>query len=289
MDNYRINELFKSLRYFGKMSQPDYSGKVIDYKTSDMFFLDLKVDKGGIITDIKYSIISKPVTFAICEILSQNIINKELVNAIKYVTEEKVINELGDMPQDTLRIVEIYKSAITDVTLQYNKKNQNKEVKKESSFKRLLDFGDEDDPDTLSKEQVQKLLDAVENMNVKKGNKSIAQFEEVKKDIIGNNSNKIIQPNRNKIEKENLQRDEVPDFSNYQDNTTNLEFTNRDFDIESNMDNLDFENDLKNIEENLAEDSHSFNDLDFGYEKDLDFSKYTFDNDKESDEDKDKK
>lgn len=272
MDNEKIQNLFSNLKYFGKMEKPNFVGTAIDSKNADILYVQLKVNETDVILDAKYRIINKPVVYAICEILTQIIMKKDIKSVQKKLTKDRINYELGDIPEEYLYVVDLYNHAVQDIIAQISlMRPQDKEAPK---FKRILNFDENDDLDTLSKEQVKKLLDAVEDLNMDKNIEKISKFNKVKETVIGKLNDEKIKIKKNTFDKNTLLNDNVPDFNIYEDNTKNLKFENLNFELPSDLD-LKFEENLVFTNETIH-----LEEPDLEFDENLDFSNYDFSNKK---------
>ena len=263
MDELKIQDIFGNLKYFGDMDNADYTGTAFDSKNNDILYIHVKMSD-GIVTSIRYQIINKPVIYAICEILSSAILRKSLTDGIKSINAKRIYMELGDVPEDNLYVIYLFKEAMTKIFNEYNSSRR----KKETGFKRLLNFGDEDDPDVLTDEQVKKLLDAVDDLAKNKSPDSYNQLAKVQQDVIEKPVKRFI----SRKERREL-GDNVPSFDQYKDNTADLYFDNNQIECEFPDEKFDFDKQLEGY------DYPSFSDLDnidTDFEKDLSFSNYDF-------------
>ena len=272
MDEYKIQLLFENMEFFGKLDGFDFEGKSFDSSKNEIFYLQVKI-KEGVILDAKYRIISNAIICAICELFTQKIIKKDIKSVFKYLVESYLAVEIGEIPQEYLYIIELYRNACKDIIIQYNQKIPKQ--KKEPAFKRLLNFKDEEDLDTLSDEQVKKLLNAVDDLKYDTNKDKYETFDKVKDTVMGNNDKKENILEIKKIDKSKLLDDNVPDFDYYVDNTVGLEFEDKEIKVDTSN-NLTFDKDVSN--------NSIFEDLDLEFEKNLSFDNYKFDdnnNDKE--------
>jgi nitrogen fixation NifU-like protein len=116
----KVMELFNNPKNMGKIRDPDAVMKVKNLICGDVIELYIMVEN-NVITDIKFRTFGCAAAIATSSIITEMVIGKSLVEAMK-ITRQDVVNELGGIPPIKIYCSNLVVDALHDAIKGYRER-----------------------------------------------------------------------------------------------------------------------------------------------------------------------
>lgn len=121
-------ERFKNPKFAGGLRGANATGRAEDEISKDLIKIYLVIDENGIIDNAKFKTFGGVATIVACDIACQMLVGKSLEEALS-ITEEDVIAEFGDIPQERKYCATLVEEAIKNAVEDYYKRLEKLEKK----------------------------------------------------------------------------------------------------------------------------------------------------------------